>query len=784
MEGTLFTQLSQINGTPTGDPTNTVWLAPQTTPFIHRVDKKSERDCEASVRCLVNTNFKTITPLSCFPSYIYQQQDLIITTERYSECFPDGFYSLVDLSVYAQTMSWLRHTRAQHAEQAGMSPAPPPSNLARRSILRYGAAPKVTTNAAQLVSTMSRRLSEPCGDIGPNELVTSHSTVPPDQAWPYRIPAFPLKMPAITGGGPDADPTSSTLPDPSSNITSSAVDDIITIRSLGKARYALPLSMDFARYFTRPTEAIHASVCNGDLAQLRTLIATDRALVDLDSARGTPLEIAVQCANIDAARILLDAGAEPSRKGTRIESTKRLWGWRPVKAFETCRSLERCLCVAAAHSCGAIVFDYLNWTSLEWSGQVLETAWFTAISRWEANVVDLLHPLVPKDQATVEKALRRALAFKISLPEVERGRAKYKPADQLQQSRIVLRLLYAGGDANGLVHGGSGKPLLHQAISGTILQGGLHALLDGGANPEIQDRRGRTAFHFLASPISIDGQGHATHEEGIRLLLAKGAKATTIDTEGETPLQQAAMNEIPPSPPKTHTGRLSCTMRPLADSIVRSSFSLDSGLDINATSQSGWTPFLCALTPTFAGGYRKSPAAALQAALLLLSRGAITTTITAEGWTALHCIGSYPHLDANADAAVMASELVGLDGMPSIINACARGFDRLWLPRISKEARADLYGEEPWGFRVGKTLARCAATETAVVKDGMTPLHWAAERGAVGVAKVLLGAGADPNLRDSTGSTPRKLAAKSELLTRQDKIQTKMKELLEGDVQS
>ncbi|KAK7993704.1 topoisomerase II-associated protein PAT1 [Apiospora arundinis] len=505
--------------------------------------------------------------------------------------------------------------------------------------------------------------------------------------------------------------------------------------------------MDFARYFTRPTEAIHASACNGDLAQLRTLIATDRALVDLDSVRGTSLEIAVQCANIDAARILLDAGAEPLKEGDshRVHETAMglaaSQGLRDMsqlfREWLTAQSIhsrdqyqdlvERCLCVAAAHGCGAIVFDYLNWTSFEWSGQVLETAWFTAISRWEADVVDLLHPMVPKNQATVEKALRRALAFKTILPEVGRGRAKYKPADQLQQYRIVLRLLYAGGDANGL--------------------GGLHALLDGGANPEIQDRRGRTALHFLASPISIDGQGHAIHEEGIRLLLAKGAKATTRDTEGETPLQQAAMNgtiEV------FHIYISSCADRDTAlasqnahgETLLHYAaaggqystieFLLDSGLDINATSQSGWTPFLCALTPTFAGGYRKSPAAALQAALLLLSRGAITTTITAEGWTALHCIGSYPDLDANADAAVMASELEGLDGMPSIINACARGFDRLWLPRISKEARADLYGEEPWGFRVGKTLARCAAAETAVVKDGMTPLHWAAERGAVG----------------------------------------------------
>ncbi|KAF2179521.1 hypothetical protein K469DRAFT_716313 [Zopfia rhizophila CBS 207.26] len=45
---------------------------------------------------------------------------------------------------------------------------------------------------------------------------------------------------------------------------------------------------------------------------------------------------------------------------------------------------------------------------------------------------------------------------------------------------------------------------------------------------------------------------------------------------------------------------------------------------------------------------------------------------------------------------------------------------------------------------------------------GVTPLHWAANTGAVGVVKVLLRAGANPLTKDSTGATLAVCAAQSE----------------------
>ncbi|KAK8859619.1 ankyrin repeat protein [Apiospora arundinis] len=465
----------------------------------------------------------------------------------------------------------------------------------------------------------------------------------------------------------------------------------------------------FSNY--QPTEAIHASVCDGNLSRLRSLLASDRALIHSESAWGTPLELAARCANVEAARTLLEAGAAPlsEEDSHRVHETAMgLAACRNLRDMSrlfrdwlTSQSLlhldqyqnlvKQCMYAAAARGHGAIVFDYLNWTSFAWSQQELETAWLIAIGRWEAEVVDMLHPMVEKDQKAIEKALRRALAFKVIIPEEERGSAQYKPGDELQQYRIVLRLCYAGGDVNSLEHGESGRPLLHKAVSSTILQGGTKALLDGGGNAEIRDSRGRTALHFLSYPkLSVNGQGHSKsemYETGVRLLVEKGAKGTTGDAEGETPLQWAAMDG---SIEGFHLFLSSCADRDAALASQNShgeillhyaaaggqsrtiAFLLNSGLDVNATSQSGWTPLLCALAPAFAGGLRKTPVAALRAARILLSNGATPTTVTAEGWTALHCIGSYPDLDATSDAAALARELMARDGMPSI-NFCARG---------------------------------------------------------------------------------------------------------------
>lgn len=571
-------------------------------------------------------------------------------------------------------------------------------------------------------------------------------------------------------------------------------------------------SMDLASCFTEPAQVLHASVRDRDVARLGSLVAANQALVNSPSAWGTPLEVAVRCENAAAAQILLEAGAHPLRDDgdgdvyTTAMGLAAVNGLRDIlKLFlawlephlqqgEYQQQIEACLCAAAACGSGAVVYDFLAWTFVSWRPAALEAAWLAATGKWQADVVDMLFPLVPKDKATVERALRRAVGFKPILPAEERTGVTYEPADYLKQYRVVLRLLFAGAGANGLEHGDSGRPLLHMAASAVVLQGGLRALLDGGADPDIRQARGRTALHLLTSPVPVRGRGPQAevHEAGIRLLLDKGASAMAADDEGEAGLHWAAMNC---TADVFRLYLLSCPDRNAALAALNAhgetllhyaaaggqheivASLLDSGLDVHAVSHTGWTPLLCALAPTLVGGRRKTQRDALRTARLLLAHGATPPAATAEGWTALHCVGSYADGDAASDAADLARELLAHGGAPAR-DGRARAFDRLWLARVSGATRAALYGDEPWGFRVGQTLARCAGAEkTAVARDGLTPLHWAAERGSVAVAAVLLEAGADMALPDSTGATPRRLAAKSTLLEHEPQIKAALERL-------
>lgn len=100
------------------------------------------------------------------------------------------------------------------------------------------------------------------------------------------------------------------------------------------------------------------------------------------------------------------------------------------------------------------------------------------------DMFDVFDPMMLKDQATIEEALRKALKFKPMLTEEEKAGVIYKPDDQLKQYCVVIRLLFAGGNVHGL-YGDASKPLLHMACSGNLLQDELCALLDGGANSDI-----------------------------------------------------------------------------------------------------------------------------------------------------------------------------------------------------------------------------------------------------------------------------------------------------------
>lgn len=69
-----------------------------------------------------------------------------------------------------------------------------------------------------------------------------------------------------------------------------------------------------------------------------------------------------------------------------------------------------------------------------------------------------------------------------------------------------------------------------------------------------------------------------------------------------------------------------------------------------------------------------------------------------------------------------------------------------------------------WGSRLPLAVDDASKGESGCVDCGVTPLHWTAIHGAVGVAKVLLENGADPSAGDEAGVTPARAGVESGVL--------------------
>ncbi|KFY22504.1 hypothetical protein V493_06548 [Pseudogymnoascus sp. VKM F-4281 (FW-2241)] len=73
--------------------------------------------------------------------------------------------------------------------------------------------------------------------------------------------------------------------------------------------------------------------------------------------------------------------------------------------------------------------------------------------------------------------------------------------------------------------------------------------------------------------------------------------------------------------------------------------------------------------------------------------------------------------------------------------------------------RLGMLSSVPWGFRLRDKMADTSARD--VIRHGLMPVHWAAERGAVGVIKALLASGANASITDTNGAYPARIAADS-----------------------
>lgn len=245
--------------------------------------------------------------------------------------------------------------------------------------------------------------------------------------------------------------------------------------------------------FNTPAEVLHAAVRDDDLHRLQRLLLRGHTQ-DLNRenyAWGTPLHVATWCDNIQAIRLLLDAGANPLIPWEQANSSlsaiqlaaatgnhtilREFWAALDPRAHANDKH-GSCLVDASEHGHATIV----EWLLTAWNGWDADTtrkALLAAVNQWQAQVVDVMLRHVEYEEAVRYRMLERACGLKTLL--ADGGRPAYEPEDQERQRSLVSRLISTGLDPN---HRDdvSGLPVLHIAASNVALGGALSGLLASG----------------------------------------------------------------------------------------------------------------------------------------------------------------------------------------------------------------------------------------------------------------------------------------------------------------
>lgn len=532
-------------------------------------------------------------------------------------------------------------------------------------------------------------------------------------------------------------------------------------------------------YLKPPSEALHSCIRDGNLSKLSQLLASPTGHQDLnyqDGDWGTPLHVATWCDNLDAANALLEAGADPlvvlnddrglspltlaARDGRR-DILQRFWRHVPPKSHaNSSRPWGSCLVHASTYGQVSVVAELLDWWD-GWSDEVKETALLWAAGRWQVHVVELLLSRFEFGHRAIDQALHKSAGFKFSLYEEERSAVRYEGVDYLNQQQLIALLIGAGAKPDERWHKQHLTLLTSSAVN---LVGALKAVLECGADPNATTNdKGQSALHLLASPIQIRDQDTecSLHETGIRLLLKHNGSVIRRDEAGEAPIHWAAFGsnlhifQLYRTASRldkeallelgNHHGETLLHFAAAGGKIDIMEQLLSIGMNVNEPNSNGWTPLMCALAPT--GESNSTPKAhvktlseAIRAARLLLSHGADTRVTTAEGWNPLHCLAAYGDDDAGGEAAQLARELISHGA-----NVKARA------PLIVREhtvslAKAASRGSA-WGYRLREALEN-APSKGQSIRFDLTPLGWATEHGAFGVAKALQEHAVDPSSGD------------------------------------
>lgn len=492
---------------------------------------------------------------------------------------------------------------------------------------------------------------------------------------------------------------------------------------------------------------------NRDALSSTLEIWTSNQSVDDKESLGNVLHFAVSHGYLADVQAILDAGVSPTEPSPWSE-----WNYTPLFIAAESGQSEigrlfwelvgpegrldgynpqlSCLQVAAESGHAAFIADFLDmWSG--WSADEMQRALKGAAEWWHDDVVVLLMARVAFPAEVIQDALAASIRPRCFIRDVK-----------AQPQAVVSRLVDAGGNPNGTVSNGLFRALAYRPMLLVAADTADHlivltALLEKGADPNIQNPDdGLTALHQYHRIPSPAAHTIATAE----MLFKHGASPDIADHEGETPVHSIALaGTLKDLELYLHHSRdADAALRRCnshGESVLHYAaaggnvdvvkFLVGRGLDVNAISNNGWTPLLCALMPVRGRG---GVSRAVDIANFLLQNSAVVDTVTGENWTPMHAVASWEShsWDTGPGVPQLVRELISRGAALDVCAKVLGGKDvELGYGRYSVLGK--------WGVKMQRFAESESERVKEVVQEEDTAPHmWAFRNGRVDIFQAVM----------------------------------------------